>query len=55
MLETVSKGFKAARARFRGRTEIREEDIAEAARLVYPHRMKKTPFEEKILSEEAVV
>jgi Mg-chelatase subunit ChlI len=50
MVKTVS-----ALAAFRGRTEIREEDIAEAARLVYPHRMKKTPFEEKILSEEAVV
>lgn len=50
MVKTV-----AALAAFRGRTEVLEEDVAEAARLVYPHRMKKTPFEEKILSEEAVV
>ncbi|MBI5014512.1 MAG: ATP-binding protein [Deltaproteobacteria bacterium] len=50
MVKTVS-----ALAAFRGRTEVRDEDIAEAARLVYPHRLKKTPFEEKILSEEAVV
>lgn len=50
MVKTV-----CALAAFRGRAEVRDEDIAEAARLVYPHRMKKTPFEEKILSEEAVV
>lgn len=45
----------AALASFRGRTEVTDEDIAEAAGLVYPHRMKKTPFEEKILAQEEVV
>jgi Mg-chelatase subunit ChlI len=50
MVKTV-----AALAAFRGRREIAEEDVAEAAGLVYSHRMKKTPFEEKVLSEEAVV
>jgi signal recognition particle subunit SRP54 len=32
MLETVSKGFKAARARFKGRTEITAEVVDEALR-----------------------
>jgi magnesium chelatase subunit I len=40
---------------FRGRTQITDEDLVEAASLVYAHRMKKTPFEEKILSQEEVV
>lgn len=45
----------AALAAFRGRTAVTDADIAEAAALVYPHRMKKTPFEERILSQEEVV
>jgi Mg-chelatase subunit ChlI len=45
----------AALAAFRGRTAVTDADIAEAAALVYPHRMKKTPFEERILSMEEVV
>lgn len=45
----------AALAAFRGRTHVEEEDVAETASLVYPHRMKKTPFEEKILAQEEVV
>ena len=45
----------AALAAFRGRTDVTDEDVAEAAGLVYPHRMKKTPFEEKILAQEEVV
>ncbi|MHB8765054.1 MAG: ATP-binding protein [Deferrisomatales bacterium] len=45
----------AALAAFRARTEVTEDDLAEAAALVYPHRMKKTPFEEKILRQEEVV
>lgn len=45
----------SALAAFRGRTRIADEDISQAAALVYAHRMKKLPFEERILSEEAVV
>ncbi len=45
----------AALAAFRGRTRVVEEDLAETASLVYPHRMKKTPFEDKILAQEEVV
>ncbi|MDW7710159.1 MAG: ATP-binding protein [Deferrisomatales bacterium] len=45
----------AALAAFRGRTEVTDADISEAAGLVYPHRMKKTPFEERILAQEEVV
>ncbi len=44
-----------ALAALRGRTRVTEEDLTEAAALVYPHRMKKTPFEEKILRQEEVV
>jgi magnesium chelatase subunit I len=44
-----------ALAAFRGRDQVTEDDIAEAAGLVYPHRMKKTPFEERILAQEEVV
>ncbi len=44
-----------ALAAFRGRTRVTDQDIAEAAALVYPHRLKKTPFEERVLSEEEVV
>lgn len=51
---TMAKAV-AALAAFRGRTAVVEEDLAEAAGLVYAHRLKRTPLEEKILSEEAVV
>ncbi|TAL16706.1 magnesium chelatase ATPase subunit I [bacterium] len=44
-----------ALAAFRGRTEITDEDLTDAAGLVYPHRMKKSPLEERILSQEEVV
>ncbi|GAB6063404.1 ATP-binding protein [Deferrisoma palaeochoriense] len=49
--------LKACRAlaAYRGRTRVTDDDIAEAAGLVYAHRLKKTPFEERILSEEEVV
>ena len=50
MVKTVS-----ALAAFRGRTRVTETDIAEAATLVYPHRVKKTALDEKILSEEETV
>jgi Mg-chelatase subunit ChlI len=50
MMKTV-----AALAAFRGRTEVDDEDIRDAAALVYPHRMKKSPLEERILSEEEIV
>jgi magnesium chelatase subunit I len=45
----------AALAAFRGRAAVADGDIAEAAGLVFPHRMKKTPFEERILTQEEVV
>ncbi len=50
MVKTVT-----ALAAFRGRTHPSEDDIAEAAGLVYPHRLKKTPLEDRILSAEEVV
>ncbi len=49
MIKTV-----AALAAYRGRTEVTDDDMAEAAAVVYPHRMKKTPLEERILSREEV-
>lgn len=33
-------------AAYYGRTEVEKEDLLEAARLVLPHRMRRTPFEE---------
>jgi magnesium chelatase subunit I len=33
-------------AAFRGRREVRQEDLREAAKLVLPHRMRRRPFEE---------
>ena len=50
MVKTVS-----ALAAFRGRTRIEEADLAEAAALVYPHRVRKTVLDERILSEEETV
>ncbi|TLN22711.1 magnesium chelatase ATPase subunit I [bacterium] len=44
-----------ALAAFRGRMEITDEDLRDAAELVYPHRMKKSPLEERILSREEIV
>ena len=44
-----------ALAAFRGRTRVTDEDIAEAAFLVYPHRVRKNPFDDRVLSEEEVV
>jgi Mg-chelatase subunit ChlI len=45
----------AALAALHGRTEVSDEDIRAAAGLVYPHRMKKSALEERILSEEEIV
>lgn len=45
----------AALAAFNGRVEVTDEDIRDAAELVYPHRLKKSPLEERILSSEQVV
>lgn len=45
----------AALAAFRARTRVLDEDITEAAGLVYSHRMKKSPLEDRILSQETVV
>jgi len=50
MVKTVS-----ALAAFRGRARVAEEDIAEAAGLVYPHRVKKSALDEKVLSAEEMV
>ncbi len=44
-----------ALAAFRGRTRVTDEDITEAAFLVYPHRVRKNPFDDRVLSEEEVV
>ena len=40
------------RQRFEGRTLINEMDIAHAAELALPHRMKRGPFEKEIASME---
>lgn len=45
----------AALAAFNGRTEITDDDIRAAAALVYPHRLKKSPLEERILTQEELV
>ncbi|MDF1552571.1 MAG: ATP-binding protein [Deferrisomatales bacterium] len=50
MVKTAS-----ALAAFRGRTRVVEEDLAEAAPLVYSHRVKKGALDEKLLSEEETV
>jgi Mg-chelatase subunit ChlI len=46
--------LKAARAQaaFEGRTSITELDIAKAAELALPHRMKRGPFEKEIATME---
>ena len=41
-----------AQAAFEGRTAINELDIAKAAELALPHRMKRGPFEKEIASIE---
>jgi len=45
----------AALAAMNARTEVEDSDIVAAAELVYPHRMRKSPLEERILSEEEIV
>jgi Mg-chelatase subunit ChlI len=45
----------ASLAAFRGRVEVVDDDIRDAAALVYPHRMNKSALEERILSEEEIV
>lgn len=45
----------AALAAFNGRNSVEDEDLRTAAELVYPHRMKKSPLEERILSAEEIV
>lgn len=46
--------IKTARtiAAFNGREKVTRDDIFEAAMLVLPHRMRKTPFEEGILNRD---
>ena len=44
----------AANAAFQGRTAIRTEDLAVAAELALPHRMKKNPFGKKVPIEAAI-
>ena len=41
-------------AAFRGRTEVSPEDLKQAAVLVLPHRMRRTPFESGVLDESAI-
>lgn len=41
-------------AAFKGRTEVAEEDITEAAELVLPHRHRRQPFEEPKLEEQQI-
>lgn len=41
-------------AAYRGSKEVNKEDLLTAARLVLPHRMRKKPFEEKILDFDRV-
>lgn len=48
--------MRAARglAAFNGRDVVCREDVLTAARLVLPHRMKKMPFEDTVLSEKMI-
>jgi magnesium chelatase subunit D len=41
-------------AAFKGRTEVVEEDIKEAAELALPHRRRRQPFEEPKLEEQQI-
>lgn len=41
-------------AAFQGRTDILPEDMAEAAMLVMPHRMRRRPFEEEAFDAESI-
>ncbi len=41
-------------AAFKGRTDVIEEDIKEAAELVLPHRQRRQPFEEPHLEQQQV-
>ena len=46
--------LKAARAQaaFEGRTQINDHDIALAAELALPHRIKRTPFQQAEITSE---
>ena len=39
---------------FHGRTQVTKEDLRQAAILVLPHRMRKTPFEDGVLNESTI-
>jgi magnesium chelatase subunit D len=41
-------------AAFKGRTEVVEEDVKEAAELVLPHRRRRQPFEEPKLEQQQI-
>ena len=41
-------------AAFRGRTQVSDRDLRQAAVLVLPHRMRKTPFDSGVLDEETI-
>ena len=41
-------------AAFKGRTEVVEEDVKEAAELVLPHRHRRQPFEEPNLEQQQI-
>ena len=44
--DIVMMKASSAIAAYSGRTEVMEKDVKEAATLVYPHRMRRRPFEE---------
>jgi magnesium chelatase subunit D len=41
-------------AAFRGRTEVTEEDVREAAELALPHRLRRQPFEEPMQEQQQI-
>ena len=41
-------------AAFRGRRDVSPEDLKQAAMLVLPHRMRRTPFDSGVLDESAI-
>ena len=50
--DIVMMKASAAIAAFNGRSEVGESDVKEAAAMVYPHRMRRKPFEETGSSEK---
>ena len=46
--------FRDLQAAFEGRTKINDHDIALAAELALPHRIKRTPFQQAEMTTEQV-